>query len=147
MQPNSSDPRPQRKFERPFRMELGICGNTRSLIGLPRDKLHKYRDKSEPRSFRSDFDEALVENPGEIGTVERYHEPLIASYFKFRMDLCKGTSHAECLQLAVFAVSDQMGPDGVCPILLVYGVLPRQARKSPSPTQLQVPKSIELGMI
>lgn len=91
--------------------------------------------------------EAPVENPGTIGTVERYHAPLRSAYNKIRMELSKETSDIECLRMAVFAVNSTMGPAGLCPILLVFGVIPRPARMNPSITQIERSKAIDNAMI
>ena len=91
------------------------------------------------------LEEAPIENPGSIGVVERYHAPLKKAYLKLRQTLQKGdTSDAECLQMAVYAANATIGPEGLCPMLLVFVAFPRPARRSPSPTQLQRQNAIEL---
>ena len=75
------------------------------------------------------LEEAPIENPGSIGVVERYHAPLKKAYLKLRQTLQKGdTSDAECLQMAVYAANATIGPEGLCPMLLVFGAMPRRAR-------------------
>lgn len=41
---------------------------------------------------------------------------------------------AECLQMSVYAANATMGPEGLFPMLLVFGALPRPARSFPSIT-------------
>lgn len=45
--------------------------------------------------------------------------------------------------MATFAVNSVTGPEGLCPLLLVYGAIPRPARNMPALTQLQRAKAIE----
>lgn len=89
---------------------------------------------------------AAVENPGTIGTVERYNAPLIEAFPKLRSDLGSVTTDRHCLQLAVFAVNATIGPEGLCPMLLVFGALPRPARRMPSKTKLARSQAIEMAM-
>lgn len=88
-------------------------------------------------------EEAPVENPGTMGIVERYHAPLRSAYTKIRDTLDKSTTDAECLQMAVYATNFTIGPEGLCPMLLVFGALPRPIRMTPCPTQLQRSAAIE----
>lgn len=90
------------------------------------------------------LEEAPIESPGSIGIVERYHAPLRRAYKTLRESLNKeDTSDADCLRMAVYASNATMGPEGLCPMLLVFGALPRPARKTPSPNQLQRQHAIE----
>lgn len=79
--------------------------------------------------------------------VERYHALVRASYFRIRMDMDRETTDAECLRMVVFYVNYTMDPEGLCPILLVFSVIPKPARTSPSITQVQRLKAIESGII
>lgn len=80
--------------------------------------------------------EAPIENPGSIGTVERYHAPLRASFTKIRESMDKSeASDADCLRMAVYAVNSTMGPEGLVPIysiLLVFDALRIPARTTPA---------------
>ena len=80
--------------------------------------------------------EAPVESPSTMTHVERYHAPLRSAYLKIRSDLPRTESDADCLQMAVKSVNDTVGPEGLCPTLLVYGSIPRPARQTPADTQL-----------
>ena len=65
-----------------------------------------------------------VESHHSLGPGERYHAPLRQVYLKIRHEhpsLDKETA----LRLAVKALNDTMGPEGLVPSLLVFGVLPR----------------------
>ena len=90
------------------------------------------------------LEEAPIENPGSIGIVERYHAPLRAAFQKIRQTLSKrDADDSECLQMAVYSTNSTIGPEGLCPMLLVFGAIPRPARMTPSPSQLDRQKAIE----
>lgn len=64
-----------------------------------------------------------VESHNSIGAGERYHDPLRQIFDKIVTD--HPTLDPEiALRLAVKAVNDTMGPEGIVPSLLVYGSLP-----------------------
>lgn len=90
--------------------------------------------------------EAPIEKPGRIGIVERHQAPLLAAYMKLRDNIDRSTFDPECLKMPVFARSSIIGSEGLCPILLVYGVIPRPARSTPYLTQLQRSRAIEEAM-
>lgn len=78
-----------------------------------------FREKTEAAGVT--FEEAPIETPVSIGTVERYHALLRCSFDELRSTLDKGDStDAECLQMAVYAANATMGSMGLCPMLLVY---------------------------
>lgn len=52
----------------------------------------------------------------------------------------------ECLEMAVFAVNSSIGPEGVCPMLMVFGAIPNPARVGSSPTQTQRARDIEAAV-
>lgn len=89
------------------------------------------------------LEEAPIENPGSIGTVERYHAPLRAAFNKLRADLDSSISDTDCLQAAVHAVNATVGPEGLCPILLVYGALPRPIRANSTQSQIDRARAID----
>ena len=67
-----------------------------------------------------------VEAHHSIGIVERYHAPLRRAYEIITKELPQITrQHA--LQMAVKAVNDTAGPDGLVPTLLVFGTFPRMS--------------------
>lgn len=74
--------------------------------------------------------EALIGNPGSIGTMDRYQDPFISAYDKKRESLSKGgTTAPECLQTAVYAARVPIGPEVLCQILSVFGALYLPIRK------------------
>lgn len=81
--------------------------------------------------------EAPIENPGSIGMVERYHAPLRASFNKIKEDIGADITDKQALEMDVYTINATIGPEGLCPSLLVYGAIPLPARTRPSPTQLK----------
>ena len=90
--------------------------------------------------------QAPIESPSTITHVERYHAPLRAAYTKIRDALPKEESDADCLQLAVKSVNDTLGPEGLCPTLLVYGTIPRPPRRTPAETQIRRAEVVSKAM-
>lgn len=93
------------------------------------------------------FHEAGIENPGALGTFQRYHAPRRSTFLKIRAELGRETTARYCLQLAVFSVIATIGTEGLCPMLLVFGVIPRPARKTPSLTQTERSQAVKKAMI
>ena len=89
---------------------------------------------------------APVESPSTMSHVERYHAPLRSAYTKIRESLPRSESDAECLQMAIKSVNDTIGPEGLCPSMLVFGSLPRPARNLPSDTQIARAHAIDKAM-
>ena len=89
--------------------------------------------------------EAPIECPETMSHVERYHSPLRAAFNKIQHHT-RGMNADEILRLSVKAVNDTTGPEGLCPTLLVFGAIPKPARNTPSPTQIERAKSIEDAM-
>jgi len=58
-----------------------------------------------------------------VGKVERYYTPLRQVYKIISSEL-EGASKKLILQIAVKAVDNSAGPDGLVPILLVFGAYP-----------------------
>jgi len=58
-----------------------------------------------------------------IGKVERYYAPLRRVYKIISLEL-KDASKELTLQMAVKAINDSAGPDGLVPILLVFSAYP-----------------------
>ena len=65
-----------------------------------------------------------VESHHSLGAGERYHDPLRQVYLKIRHEY-PSVKKETALRLAVKALNDTMGPEGLVPSLLVFGVLPR----------------------
>lgn len=90
--------------------------------------------------------EVPIEAHHSIGKSERYHGPLRRAYTIIRAE-CPQTSPEACLQMAIKAVNDTAGPDGIVPTLLVFGAYPRMTEVSaPSPTLQQRAKAVKKAM-
>jgi hypothetical protein len=72
----------------------------------------------------------LVEAHWSVGLVERAHPALWRAY-QIITDECKDIQKELALQMAVKAVNDTAGPDGLVPTLLVYGAYPRMSNLDP----------------
>jgi hypothetical protein len=70
--------------------------------------------------------EVLVEAHNSIGQVERYYTPLRHAYEIIQDKLKDEHIDKEImLQMAVKAINDSAGPNGIVPTLLVFGAYPR----------------------
>lgn len=70
--------------------------------------------------------EVPVEAANSIGIVGRYHLPHRRAYQIIKAELDQGNRNkAGILQMAVKAVNDTAGPNGIVPTLLVFGAFPR----------------------
>jgi hypothetical protein len=65
-----------------------------------------------------------VEAYNSIGKIERYYI-LLRRVYKIIYDKLRDTSAETSLQIAVKAVNDLAGPDGIIPILFMFSVYPR----------------------
>lgn len=72
-----------------------------------------------------------VEAHHSIGMVERYHAPLRRAYEIIREEL-PSLHKAFALQMAIKAVNDTAGPDGLTPTLLLFGTFPRMVDTDPT---------------
>ncbi|RAL62926.1 hypothetical protein DID88_004767 [Monilinia fructigena] len=79
-----------------------------------------------------------VEAHHSIGKVERFHTPLRRS-FKIIQEETEdiGVSKTAMLQMAVKAINDTAGPNGLVPILLVFGTFPRMFDSDPPTPNIQ----------
>ena len=89
--------------------------------------------------------EAPIESPNTMSHVERYHGPLRTAYEKLAQDLPKKNANL-LLQHAVYAVKSTIGPEGLCPVLCVFGAIPRPVRNTIAPEQLKRAKAIDEAM-
>ena len=67
--------------------------------------------------------EVPVKAYNSVRKVERYHAPLRRAYKIISSEL-EDASKELTLQMAVKAVNDSAGPDGLVPTLLVFGAYP-----------------------
>jgi len=74
--------------------------------------------------------EVPVKAHNSVRKVERYHTLLRRVYKIISLEL-NGASEELVLQMAVKAVNDSAGPDGLVPTLLVFGAYPRMTDDSP----------------
>ena len=65
-----------------------------------------------------------IESHNSLTVGERYHDPLRRIYRKVRHDF-PTLSESLALSLANKAMNDTMGPEGLVPTLLVFGIVPR----------------------
>ncbi|KAF1964477.1 hypothetical protein BU23DRAFT_585554 [Bimuria novae-zelandiae CBS 107.79] len=76
--------------------------------------------------------------------VERYYAPLRRAYEIIRAELDSSTSDVVVLQIAVKAVNNTAGPDGLILTLLVFSAYPRVSIDSPpSPSTIRRAKAIQ----
>jgi hypothetical protein len=73
--------------------------------------------------------EMPVEAYNSIRKVKRYYT-LLQQVYKIIYDKLRDTSAKASLQIAIKAVNDSAGPDGIIPIFLVFGVYPRIIKNS-----------------
>jgi hypothetical protein len=82
------------------------------------------------RIMAIEVEEIPVEAHHSIGKVERYHAPIRRAFEVITADLGNKISPDNALQMAVKAVNDTAGPDGLVPTLLVFGTFPRISQSS-----------------
>lgn len=75
--------------------------------------------------------EVPVEAHNSIGKIERYHAPLRRAYQIIDAELGDTLTRDQKLQMAVKAINDSAGPNGLVPTLLVFGAYPRMTDDSP----------------
>lgn len=91
--------------------------------------------KAEARMMGIICQQVPVESHNAIGKVERYHAPLRRAYDIIFQELGASVKKEIILQMAVKAVNDTVGPDGIVPTVLVFRAYPRMTYDSP-PSQL-----------
>jgi hypothetical protein len=72
-----------------------------------------------------------VEAHWAVGKVERLHAPLRRAYDILTQEIGHITDKETILQMAVKALNDTAGPNGIVPTLLVFGAYPRINQDSP----------------
>ncbi|KAI0398644.1 hypothetical protein F4802DRAFT_611456 [Xylaria palmicola] len=91
--------------------------------------------------------EMPVEAHWAIGKIERAHGPLKRTYDILREEIDVRTNNESILQMAVKALNDTAGPNGLVPTLLVFGAYPRINENSPpSPTLVRRAAAIQKAM-
>ena len=104
------------------------------------------------KPFRSSVEEegtVLLEVPIESSSTMTHVEisrTTEGSINKIRDYLLRSETNNECLQMAVKAVNDIIGSEGLFPTLLVYDTLPRPLWKTPAETQIRTAESLNSAM-
>ncbi|PVH90773.1 hypothetical protein DM02DRAFT_577620, partial [Periconia macrospinosa] len=102
--------------------------------------------QQQAKAMAIEIKEVPVEAHNSVGKVERYHAPLRRAYEIISSEL-EVASKELILQMAVKAVNDSAGPDGLVPTLLVFGAYPRMTDDSPpSPSVVQRAEAIRKAM-
>ncbi|KAF1936672.1 hypothetical protein EJ02DRAFT_427316, partial [Clathrospora elynae] len=79
-----------------------------------------------------------------VGKTKRYHAPLRRAWDILHAELTATMPDKAILQMAVKAVNDTAGPDGLVPTLLVFGAYPRMTTESPpSPSMVKRSEAIQ----
>jgi hypothetical protein len=125
-------------------------------LGPPDEIVHdagKNFDASEFRQYARalaiNTHQVPVEAHQSVGIVERYHAPLRRAYGIVKSEMTSGKLIGKdmMLQMAIKAINDTAGPDGLVPTLLVFGAYPRMSELDPpSPTIAQRATAIGLAM-
>lgn len=84
-----------------------------------------------------------VESAHSISIVERYHQPLIRAFNIIRNE-SPDTAKQDILQMALKAVNDSLGPDGLVSKLLVIGAILRLVLLTDQPTPSTFQRSVAL---
>jgi len=88
-----------------------------------------------------------VEAHWAVGKVERAHAPLRRAYDILRAELDSRTNDESVLQMAVKALNDTAGPNGLVPTLLVFGTYPRiNMDSAPSPDIIERSNAVRKAM-
>lgn len=86
--------------------------------------------RQEANSMAIEVKEVPVEAHNSVGKVERYHAPLRRAFEIISAEL-SNVGDDLTLQMAVKAINDSAGLDGLVPTLLVFGAYPRMTQDSP----------------
>lgn len=90
--------------------------------------------------------EAPIETSGAISVMESYHSPLSATYEKIGKEMSRDHTDSECLKMPLFDINTTIRPAELCPMLLMFGVIPRWARNTPSVMTLEMEEMIDKEM-
>jgi hypothetical protein len=97
-------------------------------------------------SMGIDIKETPTEAHNSVGLVERYYVPLRRAFDIISKEIPELVKEMR-LQMAVKAVNDTAGPDGLTPTLLVFGAFPRMSREDkPTPSTIQYTITIRKAM-
>jgi hypothetical protein len=77
------------------------------------------------------IEKVLVEAHNSINKIERYHGLIKRAYEIITFELNNIISPKHALQMAIKAVNDTAGPNGLVPTFLVFGAFPRISHTLP----------------
>lgn len=98
-------------------------------------------------SVGSEVKETPTEAHNSVGKVERYHVPLKRAFDIVTKEMPEVDKEGR-LQMAVKAVNDTAGPNGLIPTLLVFGAFPRMSREDrPTASNTQRAATIRRAMV
>jgi hypothetical protein len=86
-----------------------------------------------------------VEAHWSVGLVERAH-PILRRAYKIITKECSGITKEMALQMAVKAINDTAGPNGLVPTLLVFGAYPRMTDIDSTPSITERAAAIHKAM-
>ena len=115
---------------------MNICYTDNLSNGLAGKNIVSKEFRQHAMSMAISTKRVPVEAHWSIGLVERAHPALRRAYQIITRELQgTGVSKESALQMAVKAVNDTAGPDGLVPTLLVFGAYPRMSELDPQPPQ------------
>jgi hypothetical protein len=71
-----------------------------------------------------------------IGNIEKYHAPVKRAFEIITADFGNTITLEHILQMAVKAVNNTAGPNGLVPTFFVFGTFPRISHESPSSSSI-----------
>jgi Reverse transcriptase (RNA-dependent DNA polymerase) len=107
------------------------AGFPESMLTDQGSQLMSARFKEFALHFGIDMRHTPIESHNSNGLVERYHGPLRRTYEKVRLDY-GGISDELALSCAVLAANQTLGPEGIVPVTLVLGIIPRISTRLPN---------------
>jgi hypothetical protein len=107
------------------------AGFPESMLTDQGSQLMSARFKEFALHFGIDVRHTPIESHNSNGLVERYHGPLRRTYEKVRLDY-GGISDELALSCAVLAANQTLGPEGIVPVTLVLGIIPRISTRLPN---------------
>lgn len=128
-------------------LDYGLFGTTRSFLCLSGLGLYLPINSKQSRGVRPIALGSPSESPGTIGIIKRYHATLRVSFTRISSDMDECVSDQDCLKMAVFALNSTIGREVLCPMLLVFGSIPRPARSMPEIYEFQLGLAVEKAAI
>lgn len=124
-----------------------VCLGSPSYLVVDQETAYISKEMNESSAVHGiQLHEALIERPGAIRKVERYHALLRLACEKIRADSGKQISNQECLELSVFAINCTVRPERLCAAFPALGADSRPARMTPARRQLKRARVVDLAM-